>query len=116
MKKMRRLCATLSLLAALALGGGASAVVGGSDDSSHVYVAAVFNDHELCTGSFVSPTVLVTAAHCFQSGSAVQVTFGTVTHPAAVFTTGDPTYDGTVHSDPAWPGLGIVQRKGETNS
>lgn len=97
---MRRFWVGVVLLAALALGGSALAVVGGSPDSGHPYAAAVFSDHELCSGVFLDATTLVTAAHCFDDGSTVQVTFGAVTHPGAVFATSDPTYTGTVHDDP----------------
>src|SRR5206468_4139688 len=98
-------------LAALTLTGSSLAVVGGSpDNGAHPYVAAVFTPHELCSGSFVSSTVVVTAAHCFPNGSTVEVTFGSVAHPADVFTTSAATYSGTVTNDPGFcfacaPGL-----------
>lgn len=97
---MRRLLPLLTALAALAFAGGALAVVGGAPDAGHPYAGAVFSDHELCSGSFVSATAFVTAAHCFADGEQVSVTFGRVTHPGAVFTTSDPTFTGVVHVDP----------------
>jgi hypothetical protein len=97
---MRRFWAGLVLLAALGLSGSAFAVIGGSPDSGHPYAGAVFSDHELCSGAFISPTAFVTAAHCFADGSTVQITFGAVSHPGSVFTTDAPSYSGTVHDDP----------------
>ena len=70
------------LAAALAVAAGvtaasALALVGGAPDNNrHPYVGLVVNfptgnpadGFELCTGSLVSPTVFVTAAHCFPTG------------------------------------------------
>ena len=97
---MRRLLPLLAITGALAFAGGALAIVGGRPDAGHPYAGAVFSDHELCSGSFVSTTVFVTAAHCFTDGQQVSITFGRVTHPGAVFTTADPTFAGVVHVDP----------------
>jgi hypothetical protein len=81
---MRRLCATLCVLAALALGGVASAVVGGSADTVHVFVGAALqhqvhdgvSGNERCSGFLVSATKFVTAAHCFDPlGDPVRITF-----------------------------------------
>jgi V8-like Glu-specific endopeptidase len=69
--------AALAAAAVAALGvlaGSAQALVGGTLDSTHSYVGAVIffptgnpaDGLELCTGSLVSPTVVVTAAHCFE--------------------------------------------------
>jgi secreted trypsin-like serine protease len=98
---MRRLGVIAGIALVLAFAGSAGAVVGGSPDTSHIYVAAVFSDHELCSGSFISPTVVLTAAHCV-ADAPVKVTFGDVTHPGDVFTTTAPTVSGTVHIDPLW--------------
>lgn len=98
---MRRFSAVLVLLATLALGGSALGVIG-TPDNGHPYAGAVFSDHELCSGAFISPTQFVTAAHCFADGASVQITFGQVTHPGSVFTTRAKTYTGTVHDDPAF--------------
>jgi hypothetical protein len=99
---MRRFLAVAGAVAALCGGvvGGASAIVGGTPDAGHPYAGGVFSAHELCSGFFVSAHDFVTAAHCFPDGSQVQITFGQITHPGAVFTTSAPTFTGTVHDDP----------------
>jgi Trypsin len=48
-----------------------------------------------CSGTLVSPTVFVTAAHCAE-GDRVQVTF------SSAYKAGDPTYAGTFHADPQY--------------
>ena len=45
-----------------------------ASDSSGPGTRPVFSSHNLCSGVFVSPTVLVTAAHCFPDGATVQAT------------------------------------------
>jgi len=84
---------------ALALGGSAQAVIGGSADSSHTYVGAAtqiqtqngITGTQLCSGTLISPTVFLTAAHCFPNLSTATVTF------AQNFRNPDVTYSGTVH-------------------
>lgn len=55
----------------------AQAVVGGEpDNGAHPYVAAISNGSSICSGTAISPTVLVTAAHCFTFPTeAVRVSF-----------------------------------------
>src|ERR687897_365622 len=62
-----RLMLVLSALAALLVTAvPAHAIVGGEpDDGAHPYVAAISNGSTVCSGTAISPTVLVTAAHCF---------------------------------------------------
>lgn len=99
----------VGLLAASAL-----AVVNGSQDNgAHPYVgmAVWFPDpvghphvFALCSGSLVTPTVFVTAAHCFPEGAHVLVdmqenAFAELT--GATPATG-PAAWGTAHPDPHW--------------
>lgn len=84
---------------ALVLAVSAGAVVGGAPDAGHVYVGAVeapdgSGGFELCSGSLISATVFVTAAHCFPQGDTmpVSVTFAQdISDPNAVFVTGAVT-------------------------
>ena len=49
-----------------------------------------------CSGTLISPTVFLTAAHCAEDGERVAVTFD----PA--YQDGDTVYRGTYHADPAY--------------
>ena len=98
--RARKFIAAGCALGALILCGGALGVVGGTADTGHPYVVAAFAPHELCTGALVSSTVVVTAAHCYQGvpeGGTVQITFGSVAHPADVFVATTATYPGSIH-------------------
>jgi hypothetical protein len=83
---MRRLAVIGAAVAALAVGGDALGVIGGSVDTTHTDVGAFLQPQvhngqagtELCTGSLIGPTAFVTAAHCYDpSGGPVRVTFAT---------------------------------------
>jgi secreted trypsin-like serine protease len=110
MRATNRVRVACAVLASVAWGAGAAqAIVGGSaDNGAHPYVgAAVWTQpqgRELCSGSLVSATVFVTAAHCFPDGTRVQITFDENLRTSSTW------YTGTVHADPAWcfscgPGL-----------
>lgn len=49
-----------------------------------------------CSGTLISPTVFLTAAHCGDDGEDVTVTFDTA------YEDGDTTYNGVFHADPAF--------------
>ncbi len=106
---MRRLVLALTALAALALGaaGPAAAITHGvPDGTGHPNVGGLLADQAYsdgtwtyCSGTLISPTVFLTAAHCDEGGTGrVRITF------SAAYKVGDPTYAGTFHADPAYPG------------
>jgi len=43
-------------------------IIGGSPDTGHPAVGAVMSQGTLCTGTLISPKVVVTAAHCLMAG------------------------------------------------
>src|SRR4051812_47431481 len=83
-----------TLVASLAIAGAALGVVGGTPVSTPYVGAAVqvqthdgVTGRELCTGSLISPTSFVTAAHCFDpTGEAIHVTFGPNADPRSPLT------------------------------
>jgi secreted trypsin-like serine protease len=103
---MRRPLATaIALVAALLLPGTVGAITyGGPDAGGHPEVGALlapkaYSDGtwETCTGTLISPTVFLTAAHCDQGVSEVAVTFD-ATYVAATGT----THWGSWHADPSY--------------
>jgi Trypsin len=108
MSALRRLLSAPALLAgaAVALVATASpgwAITNGAPDGGgHPNVGGLVADHAYsdgtwiyCSGTLVSPTVFVTAAHCAE-GARVRVTF------SAAYRDGDKVYAGTWHADPAY--------------
>lgn len=69
----------MALLTAFVLGpvGGAQAILNGQPDGdAHPYVGMVTDFEYVCSGALISPTVFITAAHCFDDpGQDVSVTF-----------------------------------------
>ena len=51
-----------------------------------------------CSGTLISTTVFLTAAHCATDGERVAVTFD------SDYQAGDRVYHGTFHADPLYPG------------
>ncbi len=101
---MRRLLAAgVALGVGLLLPASASAITYGTPDAAgHPEVGALlapeaYSDGtwETCTGTLISPTVFLTAAHCDQGVSSVAVTFD-----PAYDSSGGTTYLGTWYADP----------------
>jgi len=88
-----RLKLGLALMVALlsvVLTSSAGALIGGSfDGTNHPYVAYADNGVFSCSGTLLSPTVMLTAAHCF-SDSTSAYGVNTVTGGSIVRTTFDP--------------------------
>lgn len=111
-----RLILALLLCAAstMAFASSAGAIVGGSPDTTHTYVGLEDNGVFVCTGTLISPRVLVTAAHCFSDSTSVLGTDGQG-HPRVevtfdqqgFFTQPAPTeHLGTYYFDPGF-GVGV---------
>jgi hypothetical protein len=99
------------LLASMAIGvllgssGVAQAIINGQPDrNDHPYVGMVYNDEYVCSGTLISPTVFLSAAHCtevFEQGnSQVRVTF----ESRADFDP-DAAYTATPYTHPKWGGF-----------
>jgi hypothetical protein len=102
MKKL--IAAAAAVVAVAAAGTGLAITNGGPDGNGHPNVGALLAPHafsdgtwEECTGTLISPTVFLTAAHCDEGVSRVAVTFDS-SYDAAT----GKTYWGTWHADPAY--------------
>src|SRR4051794_17579060 len=92
-----------SALASLALAAPSGAITFGSaDGSGHPNVGGLVAEQAYsdgtwiyCSGTLVSPTVFVTAAHC-EEGARVRVSF------SSAYKDGDKVYSGTCHAAPAY--------------
>src|SRR6478735_6435888 len=103
---MRRSVLTVACAAAALIPAAPAAAItdGSPDGTGHPNVgglvaATPYSDGTsiYCSGTLISPTVFLTAAHCAE-GDRVGVTFD----PA--YQAGDTVYYGTFHADPAYPG------------
>ena len=100
---MRRLITAAAALAALTLPASAGAITNGTaDGGGHPNVGGLVSATQYsdgtwlyCSGTLISPTVFLTAAHCAE-GDRVGVTFD----PA--YQAGDAVYYGTWHADPQY--------------
>src|SRR4051812_1792578 len=100
--RARLVIAGLMICALALLPGSASAVVGGQPDASHPYVVMLADGVTVCSGTLLSPTVVLTAAHCFAAdgqGAPVRVYFGQVPVPGSA-------YLGSYYFDSQFAGLG----------
>lgn len=103
---IRRLVTGIAVLTGLSLAAPAAAVINGAPDGErHPNVGGLvapeaYSDGTwiYCSGTLVSPTVFLTAAHCDDDGSRVRVTF------SSAYEDGDKTYSGTFEADPRYPG------------
>ena len=91
---------TVVMVAALVCGGVASAITYGQPDGNrHPNVGALVGTFDgqtypYCSGTLISPTVFLTAAHCDVGTSTVYVTFDTK------YTSKSKLYSGTFYADP----------------
>ena len=100
------LLAATCLLAGPVVAGPAFAITNGSlDRNGHPAVGGLVSPTQYsdgswiyCSGTLISPTVFLTAAHCAENGEQVLVTFD------ADYQDGDRLHSGTFYSDPAYPG------------
>ena len=102
---MRRILVTAALLvAALAFAVPAAAITNGEPDGNrHTNVGGLVSPTQYpdgtwlyCSGTLISPTVFLTAAHCAEDGEVVGVTFD------SAYEAGDKVYYGTFHADPLY--------------
>jgi V8-like Glu-specific endopeptidase len=101
---VRRLITAAVLVAALSSVSSASAITNGTaDGNKHPNVGGLVADTQYsdgtwiyCSGTLISPTVFLTAAHCADDGQRVRITFDTA------YQDGDTTYSGTFYSDPLY--------------
>jgi hypothetical protein len=102
---MRKLVAGIVAVASLVIAAPAAAITNGQPDQSrHPEVGALLAQQAFsdvtwaeCTGTLISSTVFLTAAHCDEGTSRVNVTFdSSYTHSTGA------TYPGTWHADPVF--------------
>jgi hypothetical protein len=103
---MRRFIGTaLGVIATFAFATGANAITYGEPDGNgHPEVGALLAPHaysdgtwEACSGTLISPTVFLAAAHCDLGVSRIAVTFDSSYDPET-----GKTYWGTWHADPSF--------------
>src|SRR5918999_5382746 len=96
------LAAAIMLVAVLVCGGGALAITYGQPDKNkHPSVGALVGTFDgetypYCSGTLISPTVFLTAAHCDIGTEQVYVTFD------SEYTSRSKLYSGTFYGDPLY--------------
>jgi V8-like Glu-specific endopeptidase len=101
---MRRLIIVTVLCTALASAAPAGAIVYGTPDGEgHPNVGGLVSPTQFsdgtwlyCSGTLISPTVFLTAAHCGEDGERVGVTFD------SAYQAGDPVHYGIFQADPLY--------------
>jgi V8-like Glu-specific endopeptidase len=102
---MRRLIILAAAAATLILAAPAGAITNGTADANRhpnvggLVAATQYSDGTwiYCSGTLISPTIFLTAAHCGEGESdRVRVTFD------SAYQAGDKVYTGTFHADPAY--------------
>jgi secreted trypsin-like serine protease len=101
---MRSFTIAAVVAASLALAAPALAITDGTaDGNGHPNVGGLVASQAYsdgtwiyCSGTLISPTVFLTAAHCAESSPKVRVSFSSAYHD------GDTVYTGTFHGDPAY--------------
>jgi secreted trypsin-like serine protease len=102
----RAVLPALLLLAVLLAASPAAAITNGvADGNRHPNVGGLVSPMQYsdgtwlyCSGTLISPTVFLTAAHCAEDGERVRVTFD------PDYQAGDTVYAGTFSADPLYPG------------
>jgi len=103
--RMRRLIFPVALLvASLAFAAPVGAITYGTPDGNGhpnvggLVAAEAYSDGTwiYCSGTLISSTIFLTAAHCGEDGERVRVTFDTA------YVDGDKVYAGTFYADPAY--------------
>ena len=93
-----------AVLATLMVPTAADAITNGTpDENAHPNVGGLVSPTQYsdgtwlyCSGTLISPTIFLTAAHCGEDGERVGVTFDTA------YVDGDKVYFGTFEADPAY--------------
>lgn len=101
---MKGLVRIAAALAALIITAPAGAITNGSvDGQGHPNVGGLVSPTQYsdgtwlyCSGTLISPTVFLTAAHCSDDGIRVGISFDTA------YRAGDQVYYGTFHADPLY--------------
>lgn len=100
--RLRLALAALAAIVFAALPTSASAIIGGSyDGNAHPYVGYADNGVFACSGTLLSPTVMLTAAHCF-SDSVSAYGVNTVTKAPLVRVSFDPNLINTASTARVW--------------